>query len=478
MSTSPETTTLESEDNRIEQMPNPDGSYEEIRYNADGNIETREIYDSEGFLTESTAYNADGSYEVSKYDEFEIEISKELYNANGDIVEREIYGDDDTREITRYNEDKSYEVEHYVDAKQLDTTLHYDSDNNLTEKNVYNADGDVICRTEYNPDGSYETKYYDENNDIVATDIHQAEEDKSTDRIQYYPDGSHEITEYNKDGSYETKQYQGESLISSATYDKDNNLIATTHYDKDGSSIERIFNENEVFEKTYYNSTGEPQEKITYLSYGQYEITTFDNGMEKEICKYDADNTLVQREYLYKDGSHTMVTYEHNENGKLSTATVFNIGADEIQFRHEYQVQHFDALECVESIEYYNGNGELIKTEEFERNEYLEIVQTTTYDADGNVVSIEEHDHIDGPLSIDALSDSTDDADTSCDKICEAIDFDMEGMFSDGAINQGVEIIDEPADTDSSASVDTNESGAEIEGKEEWPFETFSIDSD
>ncbi len=256
--------------------------------------------------------------------------------------------------------------------------------NDCTWEALLNVNEDVVWRTEYFEDGSVSVRYealFDDDENLMKTVMNNYDTDGALyfTLIQtYFENGN---TQKSTDIYYES---DGTKNIYEYEYDEDEKILKSTalYYDENGElTFESVslYDENEdctEITDTYYTGAGE----IDHIYKEEYE--------------WDEDH-LCQKKWVYEDGIlDYSQSYFYNEEGELIKSEQYN--AEETVTTTIFYEYYEDGRSKKETAFY--GNSNVLKYEyewypsgewkkQIDCHENGEIYNWLEYDEDGNVIN-------------------------------------------------------------------------------------------
>lgn len=342
------------------------------------------IYNEYGDTTIEICSDADGNITVSvrnvySYDDAGNIVSKAVYEFDR-LTYEALYalgydGWFHEKEETIYNEDGTKESIAYDFYTQETRQVFYDSEGNLTKvyrfDNAYDEEGHLIHQK------TYENEVLTEENEYSLNSKSQRYVSR---RTCYFDDGTKQIQEFNEHGAEVMNTlYNSEGTVIDET-------VRVFEHDEAGNrKHEQVYTNGSLSEEVEYSIVTVDKFTMTYPSKITYH---YENG-SKVVFECDENKDMIKETHYNADGSVTKVLdyeYSYDENGSLKYKNTYEDGE---KIREEMYAQDEDGWRYMSGETVYNEDGS--KTV-FVYNAIGEILETTKYGADGNVVESTESD--------------------------------------------------------------------------------------
>ncbi len=322
---------------------------------------TEATTESEPYLRymQTTSYDSEGNI---------TSIKKEEYDTDGNIINTTLYNADGT---AYYSEECQYD-----NNDNLIMSARYDKNKNLTSKTEYDSNGNQLSTISYDENGDIEQhteNTYDENGNRIKF-------------VSYFSDGSIESqNEYNANGI----------IIESVSYNNDGSVKfhETTHEYKEDGTIHILNwstnsdnnNPSVEYEYIYDNNWNILREiDLTGESKNEYIYEYNDEKLITEIHDLDNGYFIDKIEYeYYNDGNLQSSMYYSSYNGEPFSLENYTLYAYDQFGNHTEEVYNYDGT--LSSLHEYDNNGNETKYQSYINGELTQNY-ITEYDAYGNVI--------------------------------------------------------------------------------------------
>lgn len=318
----------------------------------------------------------DGCFDVTDYDEYGNTLRYTCFDADAAITYESIH-------VYEYSEDGVALLDQeFIDGVFYGETVY-----------TVNADGEQIpvTMTAYNDDGTTSVNYYDEHGNCVRAAIFEADGTLITETISEYAQTEDEwfgvwyyeckTTTRFADGAFfyhETNEHNDRTRTLNTHADGTVWADTVYEYKYDNSSKVwcRMYSFGVLTRETFFNEDGDTVKEIEHLEDGSTETWLYnENGDTLSVTCTRPDGSIAWVE------NHV---YEYTEDMNIRCIKVY-VG-DKLIRQTDYSYdEDFSMTGSVETTWHEDGTRTVL-----EYDDWFDLVSETTYDADGNIIPVQE----------------------------------------------------------------------------------------